>query len=157
MSFDLNKAKANEERVCQLLNNYDNSNFKLHPNPNSHYDINGYSDDIPTVVEVKERGKEFPMWWIETKKVRDIIKQLKAEGKDPKEVNAYLVISCNGKDLMYDLKEISKGRSIDKYMNKTTAKDIRGSGTKVKKEVYQFNYNDYIIELNTKQLGYKYE
>lgn len=158
MSFTMNKAKENENKVLELLNKMPGSKFKLHPDEFSAYDILGSSDDIDTVVEVKQRREPFPTWYIEKKKIFDMCAQLEKEGKSCKEVNMMLCISVGSKHYLYDIKDLQKEwKETSRAMNKRTAKGLNKAGEKVVKEVYEFPFNSYKIELSEMSLGYNYE
>ncbi len=158
MNSNIGKAKANEAEVLKLLNGMPESNFKMHPEKYSHYDILGTTDGNDTVIEVKERRQIWPTWYIEVKKVNDMCAQLSKEGKDCKDVSLNLCYSVEGKHYLYDIKDISKNwKLISKSMNKTTAAGFNGQGRKVTKDVYEFKFDTYKLELSSMDLGHLYE
>ena len=157
MTTKFNKKKQsdeNEQTVCDLLNQFKNSSFKVSTDPYSRYDIIGKSDGIKTLVEVKLRDKDWAKPFIEQKKLDDLF----ALGKSVEDDVNYILVNSiepTGEHYAYCCKHIyQNGRRYSKEMNKTTA---FGSTEKVSKDVIEFSKGDYMVELTTQEIGFKYE
>ena len=154
--YTLSGATANEQEVCSLLNKFDRSSFELSGKRRSVFDIKGFTENIPTLVEVKERSKWWNNLWIEESKLLSIF--AKAKKYKGGKVNCWLVVSVKGEHLLYDAKDIWKYGTRQKHqMNHETAEGTMYEGSKINKDVIVFKKESYAVNLVTQELGESYE
>ena len=153
--FTMDGATANELEVMRLLNTYIGSSFKKAKRKRSVFDLYGFINKVPTLVEVKERRSLFSKLWLEESKFLSIFAKLKKSGK---EGNAYLVISHQGKHYLYDMKDLWRyGTRKREQMNQETAEGLDYQNRKVFKDIIEFNKDSYMVELSSGELGVNYE
>ena len=145
--------KENEKIVLDLLNDFDGSDFRLSDEEKSIYDIIGTSEGVKTLVEVKYRNRKWNEMWIDKSKLEGLFKF----GKDntSEEFNVYIVVSAEGKHYLYNAKDIwTKGTHKKEKMNHKT--DFLSNG-KMNKDIVEFTWDTYMVELVSKELGKSYE
>ena len=146
--------KSNELKVLGLLEDVLGGRWELAKDKYSCYDIAGLDRDANrTLVEVKLRTKLYPKLWIEFDKVLAICNKFKQKNAD----KAILVCGIDDKQYLYDLKRIITYPLKEREMNYKTSSDFKGSGNKTTKKVYEFPWDDFMIELTTQELGHNYE
>lgn len=156
MDFTQQRATSNEQAVCDLLNTFEGSDFKLHTNKRSCYDIGGFVDGYPTLVEVKERDKDYAFPLLNESKFDSIFAKAKKNYKG--KCNIWLVISVKGKHKLYDMKDLWKwSRRDTQLMNDQTSVDLERHGNKINKKSLYFKKDWYMIDLNNRELGQRYE
>lgn len=166
---------TNEKLVAKLLGSIPElHNVQRHPQKHSGYDIGGHSDinftkNDPTelwktpyydesvegvniAVEVKDRGGSFYKYWIlEKEKALNMHAQVQKERPKKGTIPLYCV-SClrDGKEYhyFYDVRWIVETHKVTdgEYNDQTIFNNEDRQGVKIKKEVYKFEYDNYIFK-----------
>lgn len=155
MQFTKQGSDFNEIEVMNLINSKPNTKIEKATKKYSSFDLYGLIDNVPTLIEVKERRQWWGEMWIEQDKLLAIFDKAKRYNGT---VNCCLVVSVKGEHLMYDLKDIWKyGKRSREEMNRQTAASFDYQGIKTHKNIIKFRKDSYAFNLNTGELGKSYE
>lgn len=143
MHYNKNKTKETEKRCLKALSKY--GDFKLSEDEYSHFDIYGYTNNVKTLIEIKERSTMYDRWYIEKQKIYNLLK-LKRKTKDP--LRIYLLIVVGNDGFLFKVDDIFEMGIIEKIkMNKQTSKDFPQSNVKIRKEIINFHHQLNLLKL----------
>jgi len=143
MHYDKNKTKQTEKRCLKALSKY--GDFKLSDNEFSPFDIYGYTNNVKTLIEVKQRSEMWEQWYIEKQKIDNLIK-LKNKTKDP--LRIYLMIVVENDGFLFKVDDIFETGKIQRVrMNKQTSKDFPQSDIKIRKEIINFHHQLNLLKI----------
>jgi len=143
MHYDKNKTKQTEKRCLDALSKY--GDFKLSEDEYSPFDLYGYTNNVKTLIEVKERSEMWDRWFIEKQKI-DNLRKLKHKTKDP--LRIYLLIVVKNDGFLFKVDDIFEMGKIERIrMNKQTSKDFPHSDIKIRKEIINFHHQLNLLKL----------
>ena len=155
MIFTKQGSDYNEVEVLKLINTYPNTKMEKSKKNYSAFDLHGFIDNTPTLLEVKERRQFWNKMWLEEDKFLSIFAKAKRYNGT---VNCYLVISVKDQHLMYDMKDLWRyGTRKTEEMNHQTAESFQHSGYKKNKRIIEFKKDSFMINLTTGEIGDTYE
>lgn len=144
MHYNKNKTKETEKRCLKALSKY--GDFKLSEDEYSPFDIYGYTNNVKTLIEIKERSTMYDRWYIEKQKIYNLLK-LKRKTKDP--IRIYLMIVVGNDGFLFKVDDIFEMGIIEKIkMNKQTSKDFPHSDIKIRKEIINFHHQLNLLKIN---------
>ena len=143
MHYNKNKTRETEKRCLKALSKY--GDFKLSEDEYSPFDIYGYTNNVKTLIEIKERSTMYDRWYIEKQKVYNLLK-LKRKTKDP--LRIYLMIVVGNDGFLFKVDDIFEMGIIEKIkMNKQTSKDFPHSDIKIRKEIINFHHQLNLLKI----------
>ena len=143
MHYNKNKTRETEKRCLKALSKY--GDFKLSEDEYSPFDIYGYTNNVKTLIEIKERSTMYDRWYIEKQKVYNLLK-LKSKTKDP--IRIYLMIVVGNDGFLFKVDDIFEMGIIEKIkMNKQTSKDFPHSDIKIRKEIINFHHQLNLLKI----------
>ena len=143
MHYNKNKTKETEKRCLKALSKY--GDFKLSEDEYSPFDIYGYTNNVKTLIEIKERSTMYDRWYIEKQKIYNLLK-LKRKTKDP--IRIYLMIVVGNDGFLFKVDDIFEMGIIEKIkMNKQTSKDFPHSDIKIRKEIINFHHQLNLLKI----------
>lgn len=143
MHYNKNKTKETEKRCLKALSKY--GDFKLSEDEYSPFDIYGYTNNVKTLIEIKERSTMYDRWYIEKQKIYNLLK-LKRKTKDP--LRIYLMIVVGNDGFLFKVDDIFEMGIIEKIkMNKQTSKDFPHSDIKIRKEIINFHHQLNLLKI----------
>lgn len=143
MHYNKNKTRETEKRCLKALSKY--GDFKLSEDEYSPFDIYGYTNNVKTLIEIKERSTMYDRWYIEKQKVYNLLK-LKRKTKDP--LRIYLLIVVGNDGFLFKVDDIFEMGIIEKIkMNKQTSKDFPHSDIKIRKEIINFHHQLNLLKI----------
>lgn len=144
MHYNKNKTRETEKRCLKALSKY--GDFKLSEDEYSPFDIYGYTNNVKTLIEIKERSTMYDRWYIEKQKIYNLLK-LKRKTKDP--LRIYLLIVVGNDGFLFKVDDIFEMGIIEKIkMNKQTSKDFPHSDIKIRKEIINFHHQLNLLKIN---------
>ena len=143
MHYNKNKTRETEKRCLKALSKY--GDFKLSEDEYSPFDIYGYTNNVKTLIEIKERSTMYDRWYIEKQKIYNLLK-LKRKTKDP--LRIYLMIVVGNDGFLFKVDDIFEMGIIEKIkMNKQTSKDFPQSDIKIRKEIINFHHQLNLLKI----------
>ena len=143
MHYNKNKTRETEKRCLKALSKY--GDFKLSEDEYSPFDIYGYTNNVKTLIEIKERSTMYDRWYIEKQKIYNLLK-LKRKTKDP--IRIYLMIVVGNDGFLFKVDDIFEMGIIEKIkMNKQTSKDFPHSDIKIRKEIINFHHQLNLLKI----------
>ena len=143
MHYNKNKTRETEKRCLKALSKY--GDFKLSEDEYSPFDIYGYTNNVKTLIEIKERSTMYDRWYIEKQKIYNLLK-LKRKTKDP--LRIYLLIVVGNDGFLFKVDDIFEMGIIEKIkMNKQTSKDFPYSDIKIRKEIINFHHQLNLLKI----------
>ena len=143
MHYNKNKTRETEKRCLKALSKY--GDFKLSEDEYSPFDIYGYTNNVKTLIEIKERSTMYDRWYIEKQKIYNLLK-LKRKTKDP--LRIYLLIVVGNDGFLFKVDDIFEMGIIEKIkMNKQTSKDFPHSDIKIRKEIINFHHQLNLLKI----------
>ena len=143
MHYNKNKTRETEKRCLKALSKY--GDFKLSEDKYSPFDIYGYTNNVKTLIEIKERSTMYDRWYIEKQKIYNLLK-LKRKTKDP--IRIYLMIVVGNDGFLFKVDDIFEMGIIEKIkMNKQTSKDFPHSDIKIRKEIINFHHQLNLLKI----------
>ena len=143
MHYNKNKTRETEKRCLKALSKY--GDFKLSEDEYSPFDIYGYTNNVKTLIEIKERSTMYDRWYIEKQKIYNLLK-LKHKTKDP--LRIYLLIVVGNDGFLFKVDDIFEMGIIEKIkMNKQTSKDFPHSDIKIRKEIINFHHQLNLLKI----------
>ena len=138
--------KKVEQQTADLLNEI-GYNVQLHDHQNSVYDIHGTDPaGVKVFIEVKNRGKKYDTWYIETAKIKNI--KYEASQTEGFVKLLYCCVSGGNVFSFYDIDKIVA--THEPFKRNLPEHSAFKSRMFIEKEIYEFKADTHIFEINNK-------